>query len=422
MTIRTMPLAEFLGRAVNNRIPGALKAPVSDGDNPISRYQFYDNQLWDHNSPLVNGRYSAVTPQSIMGSADPQKYLESLLPDGGKSMGMKYDPATGNVTYDQNDDDGFGEWLGVLGTFAGMAAGGGGLNGLLGGAGAGAAGEIAALTGSGGAGGAGVGGFGGFGGSVLGGQSSGGGMWDWLDSIIESGNLPDSGAENFFGFEGGGGPLMPPAIPETPAQLTEWGMKEVSPGVWELPSLPGSSFDFGSAKNLIQKGLEIAKGLGGVLGGSGMSGGNNGGFGGGLLGTAFNATPFLLALSEANKQGKDLDGVINKINGEGYTKAVLNPYDLQTGLGRGAMENDLGLRGVAGSSFGYQALDNYDYTRALGRGDLASKALMTSAGLEGSLINTRNTNRNLLLGAGLNASGRLFQPQRDPFGLSLLGA
>ena len=79
------------------------------------------------------------------------------------------------------------------------------------------------------------------------------------------------------------------------------------------------------------------------------------------------------------------------------------------------MLNDQDLRGVRGSSFGDQSLSNYDYMRSLGRGDLASKAGMAYASTAGNLINARNTNRNLLLGAGLNASGRLFSPQRDPF-------
>ena len=193
MTIRTMPLPEFLGRAVNNYIPGALKAPVSDGDNPVSRYQFYDNQLWDHQSPLVNGRYSAVNPQTIMGSADPQKYLESLLPDGGKAMGMKYDPATGSVTYDQNDEDGFGEWLGVLGKFGGAMLGANGITNWLGGAGGG-------LGSAGGAMDMGAGGVGeamGLG-DVPWGVNPGGGM-DFFNTDSLWGNSGSGGVDNLFG-------------------------------------------------------------------------------------------------------------------------------------------------------------------------------------------------------------------------------
>src|SRR6185369_7539356 len=109
-------------------------------------------------------------------------------------------------------------------------------------------------------------------------------------------------------------------------------------------------------------------------------------------------------------------------NGDAYSKSVLNPYDMDTGIGRQNMLQDQQLRGVRGSSFGDQSLTNYDYMRSLGRGDLFNRANLASAGLEGNLINQRNTNRNLLLGAGLNASGRMFSQQSDPFGLkNLLG-
>jgi hypothetical protein len=84
------------------------------------------------------------------------------------------------------------------------------------------------------------------------------------------------------------------------------------------------------------------------------------------------------------------------------------------------MMQDQQLRGVRGSSFGNNDITNYDYMRSLGRGDLFNRANVATAGLEGNLINQRNTNRNLLLGAGLNASGRMFQPQSDPFGLENL--
>jgi hypothetical protein len=163
-----------------------------------------------------------------------------------------------------------------------------------------------------------------------------------------------------------------------------------------------------------------------LFGGDNASGGSTGrSVGGGILDllrndplqAAFNATPFLLALTEANRQSDDLNGVIGKINGDAYARSILNPYDMDTALGRTNMMQDQQLRGVRGSSFGNNDITNYDYMRSLGRGDLFNRANVATAGLEGNLINQRNTNRNLLLGAGLNASGRMFQPQSDPFGL-----
>lgn len=157
------------------------------------------------------------------------------------------------------------------------------------------------------------------------------------------------------------------------------------------------------------------------------------------LQAAFNATPFLLALQQANSQGGDLKSTLNKIQGladgvsgnsNALTTAVLNPYDQATATGLGNLTQSLGSRGVFGSSFGDMSLDNYNYTRDMGRGDLLAKTKLASTGLEADLLskvlsgqNTANTNKNLLLGAGLSASGRLFQPETDPFGLkALLGA
>ena len=245
-------------------------------------------------------------------------------------------------------------------------------------------------------------------GSSLGG-SGGSGMWEWLDD-----------------YSGGDwGDVADLATAEDAA--TGRGMIDMArtQGTELSPLWNSNTFGGGSSflKNL--GGLNTVKSLftGGGPGGQTQGGSILNQFLGDPLGAAFNMTPFLLALNEANNQSDDLNSVIGKINGEGYQRAVLNPYDLETGLGRTAMSNDLDLRGVSGSSFGYQSLNNYDYMRALGRGDLASKAGLAAAGLEGNLVNQRNTNRNLLLGAGLNASGRMFQPQQDPFNLrALLGA
>jgi hypothetical protein len=263
------------------------------------------------------------------------------------------------------------------------------------------------------------------------GLNEGNGMWDWLDGIEEPVNFQGGGGGDFFnGYDS-----SIPYTDETGA-FDMYGSNSGAPG-----GQPGSVFDYQSPNTNIldylkqygQKGLDLFSKLKGLAGAGGIAGAVGGAVGknstgGGILGNilndplgaAFNATPFLLALNEANRQGGDLNNVIGKINTDSYRKAVLDPFDLETGQGRAAMLSDLGQRGVAGSSFGYQALNNYDYSRNLARSDMASKADLASAGLEGQLINQRNTNRNLLLGAGLNASGRLFSPQQDPFDLKKL--
>jgi hypothetical protein len=276
--------------------------------------------------------------------------------------------------------------------------------------------------------------------SASGGATGGSGMWDWLDDFSDWGSNTGFGettaqygnwSDAFNGWTGTdmGGPagnLMPGAVVDPAVQqaIDLGAMTQTSPGVWELtnpnllPAVGGSGLGWRDALSLKN-----------LLGGSGPNINIGGGTrGGGILdsilddplGAAFNATPFLLALTEANRQGRDIDGVLNSINGEGYRNAVLRPWDMETASNRQALLDDQTLRGTRGSSFGDESLNNFDYIRGIGRGDLASKASLGAAGLSGQLINARNTNRNLLLGAGLNASGRLFSPQRDPFGLSSL--
>ena len=177
--------------------------------------------------------------------------------------------------------------------------------------------------------------------------------------------------------------------------------------------------------------------LGGVAGGAGSQGqsiwdqitGNP-------MQALFNSTPFLLALAEANKQGGDIKGTIGRMEGlygqaganQGpFLDAVIQPYRRQTVAGRDALMSSLGQRRVLGSSFGNQDLTSYDTSRSLGEGELAAKALTSSLGLQGDLAKNIGgfqtqaaTNRNLLLGAGLSASGKLFQPTPNPFDIRQL--
>jgi hypothetical protein len=386
-------------------------------------------------------QYNDIMAQSVLRGRTPEQYFQDYGNQIGTHKiidgqgGAEYDPATGMVNYADVDNAGdpWGPYI-----LAAMAAGVGGL--AFSGAGLGAAGASGAS--GAGAGLEAAGAFGGeafgaaansagaFGGSVApwtagaagGLGTNGGGMWDWLDEIIQSGG-PDAGAENMFGFEGGGGGVDYAGIDSWLANEGNFANDILGSGP-KLPNgtpvdlfLSNASQQLGTSPAQLAKLIASNGGFGSTFGQTNQGSGLLGGIMNDPLGSAFNATPFLLALAQAKSQAGDLDSVINKINGEGYTRAVLNPYDLQTGLGRTGLEQDLSNRGVTGSSFGYQSLNNYDYARDLGRGDLAAKGLMSSAQLEGSLVNQRNLSTNMLLGAGLNASGRLFSPQKDVFGL-----
>ena len=240
-------------------------------------------------------------------------------------------------------------------------------------------------------------------------EAMGGGMWEWLDGLdIGMGDVPGYGG----GFE--------PSFDPTTVDLGFGGVD--FPGYGGVtPDMVMQPAGGGLWGTLSKYGSQAANGLRSLFGGNASGGGTSPvGFDFGQA--AFNSTPFLLALAESDRQSDDIDDVLRKINGPAYTNAVVNPYDLETGTGRTALMEDQQARGVRGSSFGQQSLNNYDYMRGLGRGDLVSRATMAPINMELNAINQRNLSRNLLLGAGLNASGRLFAgPEADPFGLKRLG-
>lgn len=428
--------------------PGSPMAPTGDSAfDWRTQDPNYGSQLWGA-SPGSFGNYGVGSTQwnfAQSGQGSPVNLgdftnipsnLQGWFAPGTNIQSYTKAPQAVQVT--QAPDEGF------MGSFKYVAPFiGGGLLGYLGGLGSLGSASGALAPGESAVAGSGVW----SGGNPIG----GGGMWDWLDSIMNNGNtIPSTEWPTNTPWSGGpgtgtgdivwdGGLGSDTMIPGTsyPAQnfwntgsmnVPGQGMVSIDGGLPEsMANFYGNSFGLSPSQiDLLKNGGQAAKSLWQTLGGGGgLGGGNGGGILGQImndpLGSAFNATPFLLALAQANKQAGDLNGVLSKINGEGYTNAVLHPYDLATGQGRTALEQSLSDRGVAGSSFGYNDLNNYDYMRNLGRGDLANKAQMTSAGLEGSLINQRNTNTNLLLGAGLNASGQLFSPKKDPFGLGNLG-
>jgi hypothetical protein len=252
--------------------------------------------------------------------------------------------------------------------------------------------------------------------------TTGGGMFDWLDSYDFSGmneGLEVGQASNAFDAGPFGG--FDNAAIEA-ADLTKFGDLQT------LRTGSGNILDIvkAAAPNVLRQ-------LGQRLTGSNGRGVLDQ-ITGDPLGSAFNMTPFLLALAEGNSQKNDIRDITNKLSdleGEASTanvqSMVLNPYDRETALGREQLLTSLGRRNVLGSSFGNQDLTSFDTTRKMGRGDLATKALMGSIGTRGALLdqvlrgtNTMNTNKNLLLGAGLNASARLFDQPKDPFGLENL--
>lgn len=273
-------------------------------------------------------------------------------------------------------------------------------------------------------------------GTLQGGISAGGGeedMWDYLDEDYYEGGFDDS-----FGDYGDDYSKYFDSGADETGAFDQFGWQS-EPGNPDSGSIL-DGFNGGGGLSL----SPLLNMLGRLGGGAASALGGAGTVGRGMLnsilsdpmGSAFNMTPFLLAMAEANNQKNDVRDITNRLNdleGEASTanvqSMVLNPYDRQTALGRSELLSSLTNRGVMGSSFGNQDLTAFDTTRSLGRGDLATKALMGSIGTRGALLdqilqgtNKMHTNKNMLLGAGLNASGNLFRPERkpDPFGLQAL--
>lgn len=278
---------------------------------------------------------------------------------------------------------------------------------------------------------------GGTGGSSSAAASGGTGMWDWLDEFVSPGDAGDVGTYGTSGIESAPAPTglagdqpldifgSTPDMPGWTNDASTWDPQYSQPG--------GGSSLWGKIADWAKGALPNARSLFG--GGSAAAGGSApGGMGFGTA--AFDSAPFLLSLGLANKQRNDINPYLDRLNSlydrfssneGGYLKSVTDPYDMATAQQHGALTTSLGNRGVLGSSFGDMSLDNQNYMRDVGRGDLLSRAINESVGAQSQLtdqamkgINTRNAASNALLGAGLNASARLFSPQQDPFGLRTL--
>lgn len=274
-------------------------------------------------------------------------------------------------------------------------------------------------------------------GGTSGAAASGGGMWDWLDEFSSLGDAADTGTYGASGTESAGAPTglagdqaldifgSTPDMPGWGNDASTWDPQYSQPG--------GGSSLWGKIADWAKGALPGARSL--LGGGSAAAGGSApGGMGFGTA--AFDSAPFLLSLGLANKQRNDINPYLDRLNSlydrfssneGGYLKSVTDPYDMATAQQHGALTSSLGNRGLMGSSFGDMSLDNQNYMRDVGRGDLLSRGINESVGAQSQLtdqamkgINTRNAASNALLGAGLNASARLFSPQQDPFGLRAL--
>jgi hypothetical protein len=237
----------------------------------------------------------------------------------------------------------------------------------------------------------------------------------WADTWGDIGGLPG----------GSTGPLMPPATPETAAQLSEWGLKEVAPGRWEAPGIPGSSM---SAMDWIKYGSNLLGGnsLGGVLSGaagalgsqsSGLFGSLFGSGIGGVLDKAAASAPVLAAIQYARNQDPFDTSRLTSLYDSYNPSAMAFEYDQNTARGRDSLTSSLTNRGVMGSSFGNADITNFNTTRDLGRQSLINQGLGQRAGIAGQILDAdvkARQMKNQLYGSSLLALGNVFGGRSSP--------
>jgi hypothetical protein len=194
--------------------------------------------------------------------------------------------------------------------------------------------------------------------------------------------------------------------PEQVAQLGSGGLPEVA------ASTGGSLLDniLGAAKKVLGLG-DATSTASGLFGKNGLFSSSN------LdklasLGTALSAIKYANAIPDVDTSR--LESVYNDAtnNETPYVNSLVDQVIGPTSQGYGNLVQGLGRRGVLGSSFANQQINNYNTDTARTLGDIASSGLQSSLSLRGnlaSMINNLNlTNQQLktgLIGRGLGAIG-----------------
>lgn len=234
----------------------------------------------------------------------------------------------------------------------------------------------------------------------------------------------ETGAGYDFGLTGleGSGPLMPPAVPETAAQLKEWGLLETAPGVWALPAMATPSvlqaaeklLGTGSTVAQVASALGISEGIAraiGALGAAGLGAYASGRQADSLAALAEKYAGYG-APSRARYEGSFAPG-FTMASDPGYkdaldqvTKSFLHKASIQ---GNPADSPNAWLQTLkdVNSQFAFPALQNYRQLNA-NAGGIASGAA-AAPGLDTSAIGARSNVFNAI-GAGVSD---IFNPPKS---------
>lgn len=316
---------------------------------------------------------------------------------------------------------------GTLPTWAGGVAEGGGVTGSSLGASSLAGQGLTTTAGVGStfAGGAGAAGAGGI-------NAGGGGMWDWLDNLINSGadnagGIPTGGPDPYAGLNYSAQDIQSlmngtySGAEQTAGQsagqlgsnygLTQMGgyLQQLSDmgvpfdllqRIGNLPNLPTT---MGGSNSGPPRGNANSSGLSQLLQSLGLPSGLSG-----VIGGAAATAPILATMNYARNQTPADTGQLQGLFNQYSPDAQAGTYDLQSASGRNQLNSSLTNRGVSGSSFGNFDLASYDTLRGLGRSQLVNQGVSTQAGIAGQILagNLQSQSiKNNLLGSGLNALG-----------------
>jgi hypothetical protein len=236
--------------------------------------------------------------------------------------------------------------------------------------------------------------------SLASGATSGGGMWDWLDTLdIGMGDVPGYGGEIGGGLSGGD-PFadLYGAFGDVP------GYGAVTPDMVMEPA-SGGFLDL-----LRQYGGKAISGLDSLFGNA--SGGASRLLpGGGGFDTALATAPILAAINYARNQGPFDTSRLTSTYDQFAPESLAFEYDQNTARGRNALTSSLTNRGVMGSSFGNADLTNFQTSRDLGRRSLVNQGLAQRGNLAATLLDAQIKERGLkndLYGRSLLALGNVF--------------
>ena len=177
--------------------------------------------------------------------------------------------------------------------------------------------------------------------------------------------------------------------------------------------------DAGGIRNLLSGGgSDIGNLFRSILGGNATQGG------GGFLNTAVSTLPIIGAIEYARNQQPFDTSRLNSLFQDYNPRALAADYDLNTGLGREALNSSLERRGVLGSSFGDQSLTSFNTARDLGRANLLTQGAGGAANIANAITNAEVESRkqkNQLYGLALNALGSVFGGRSGGLNINLGG-